>query len=467
MGIAGAAAGAAKSLEEILAAQMFKAKLAEQQQRDAARLEMDQQRMGMERERLDHALSQAKTQQREGHAAGIVGAMDDQFDPASENMDPEISDDVMEQLQGTTQAHRVREIPTLSARPIDPSMASTMSQDPGVGVRRLTPTGQQQGQRRTEQAFDEMEGNQELPAPVRRMVGLRRRGVPVSASDVETEDEQATKRETVRRERMDDFREQEGIRAAHRPALDVDPQPVVNAPTDPDSQDIMSQTGLSYNGFLAATGRMSQLSRDRATRNRASAEVAAWARSRGMDVATLGSQYKAYNDTLASNIERYNRTVLAEGEIKADVENLLGSVKKSNLGDARAINAAKQWLQGELNDPNAAEYGFYLNQLTNDIALYNAASQGRAALEADLRDAKSVVQRGVATGSLTGLQEAITQSVEKMGVVLEGAVNRSRKNVWDLFGVGDKYQPTNTRQRQPANPSSGGDPLGLRPGGGQ
>lgn len=51
MGIAGAAAGAAKSLEEILAAQMFKAKLAEQQRMDAARLRMDQQRLSMQVQR--------------------------------------------------------------------------------------------------------------------------------------------------------------------------------------------------------------------------------------------------------------------------------------------------------------------------------------------------------------------------------------------------------------------------------
>ena len=218
----------------------------------------------------------------------------------------------------------------------------------------------------------------------------------------------------------------------------------VTPPLDPSSQDLMSQAGLTYNGFLALTGRMSQLPRDRETRNRASAEVQAWARKRGMDVATLASQYKAYNETLENNIQRYNRTQLAEGEIAADVENLIGSVKTSGLGDVRAINAAKQWLKGELNDPNAAEYAFFLNQLVNDIALYNSASQGRATLQSDVEDAKSVVQRGIAAGSLAGMQKAITASVEKMGTVLEGSVNRSRKNVWDLFGVGDKYKPKPT-----------------------
>lgn len=215
----------------------------------------------------------------------------------------------------------------------------------------------------------------------------------------------------------------------------------VAPPLDPDSQDIMSQAGLSYNGFLAATGRMSQLPRDQATRNRASAEVAAWARDRGIDVSTLAAQYNAYNEALENNIQRYNRTLLAEGEIASSVANLAQAAKDSGFNDARALNAARQWIRGELNDPKASEYAFFLNQLVNDIALYNAASQGRAALQADLEDAKSVVQRGISAGSLAGMQKAIEASVKKMGTVLEGAVNRSRKNVWDLFGVGDKYKP--------------------------
>lgn len=230
---------------------------------------------------------------------------------------------------------------------------------------------------------------------------------------------------------------------------------VIDPPTDPNSQDIMSQAGLSHNAFQVLTGNMSKLPRDKATRDRASKEVEQWARSRGMDVSTLASQYKASNEVLEANIQRYNRTQMAEGEIKSDVENLLGAAKESGLTDVRAINAAKQWLKGELNDPNAAQYAFFLNQLTNDIALYNAASQGRAPLQADLEEAKSVVQRGISTGSLTGMQDALTKSVEKMGVVLEGGVNRARKDVWTLFGVGDKFKPvTRDGTAPPAAPDA-------------
>lgn len=244
---------------------------------------------------------------------------------------------------------------------------------------------------------------------------------------------------------------------AAAPTVNISTGADIAPPTDPESQDLMSQAGLSYNGFLALTGRMSQLPRDKETRNRASAEVAAWARERGMDVATLASQYKAYNEALENNIARYNRTLLAEGEIAASVQNLKKAAEESGLGGVRAINAAKQWLKDELNDPNAAQYKFFLNQLVNDIALYNASSQGRATLQADLEDAKSVVRRGIASGSLEGMQKAITQSVEKMGTVLEGAVNRSRKNVWDLFGVGDKYKPKTSKPQT----GGGGAPSGA------
>lgn len=216
----------------------------------------------------------------------------------------------------------------------------------------------------------------------------------------------------------------------------------MEAPLDPESQDLMSQTGLSFQGFMAATGQMSQLGRDRVTRERAAKEVQDWARERGVDVSTLTSQFKAYNQTLRDNIERVNRTKMAEGEIGGDLENMIVAAREAGMNDARAINAAKQWLKGELNDPAAAQYAFFLNQLVNDIALYNAASQGRGTLNADMAEAQKLVQNGIAQGTLTGMQNALTSSVEKMGTVLQKGVDRARKNVWDLFGVGDKFKST-------------------------
>jgi hypothetical protein len=234
--------------------------------------------------------------------------------------------------------------------------------------------------------------------------------------------------------------------------------PEVQAPDDPDSQDIMSQAGLSYQGFLAATGDLSKLGRDRVTRARATAEVQAWARSRGIDVSTLSSQFKASNEVLKRNIMRYNKTLMAEGEIIGDVDNLMTAAKESKLGDARAINAAKLWLNGELNDPSAATYALHLNQLRNDLALYNSASRDGSGevFVSDMKEAENVIRQGIASGSLTGLQTAINRSVEKMGGVLETGVNRARKDVWNLFGVGDKFKPVNR--------SGGGNQSDAQPG---
>lgn len=216
----------------------------------------------------------------------------------------------------------------------------------------------------------------------------------------------------------------------------------IAAPLDPQSQDLMSQAGLSYNAFLALTGKMSALPRDRATRDRASREVADWARSKGMDVSTLASQYKAVNDTLETNIKRRNMVLSVQDELVGDVANLKTAAQRSGLTDARAANAAALWLRGQLNDPAAAEYAFALNALTNDLALYNAASTGRTADQSDINEAKQVVARGMAEGSLTGFETSLGRSVKNMGEVLERSVDRSRANVWQLFGVGDKYKPT-------------------------
>jgi len=149
MGLAGAAGGAANALEQILARQLLEAQMRQRQEESQQRLSMDRDRMGMERERLGHMLQQATQQQREGQAQGLVGAMDAQFDPGAANvLDPEVPDEMMEALRGTTQAPRVREIQTLTARGVTPELANTVDQTPQVGVRRLSPTGAQQGQRR-------------------------------------------------------------------------------------------------------------------------------------------------------------------------------------------------------------------------------------------------------------------------------------------------------------------------------
>lgn len=165
MGVAGAAYGASKALEEILADQMFKAKLQQQQQMEQARLQLDQQRVRLDQDREARRVKNEDRAIKETDAADLVAGLREQFDPNS-SLDPEVSDDAFAQVQGTTQASRVREIPTLAARATDPSMAGSISQTPEVGVRRIAPTAEQQGQRR--------------------LVDVRRRVAPGLAGDAAT-----------------------------------------------------------------------------------------------------------------------------------------------------------------------------------------------------------------------------------------------------------------------------------------
>jgi hypothetical protein len=217
-------------------------------------------------------------------------------------------------------------------------------------------------------------------------------------------------------------------------------------PADSMSQDLLSQSGLSFNAFMVLTGHGGQLARDRATRNKANAEVDAWAKRSGRDVSTFQSQYIGYNKALELNVQRRNNTLTAESEVVATLENLDAAAKEAGLSDARMLNEFNLWLKGEGNSPDAATYAFHLNQLRNDLAQYNAASQGRTGssmLPSDMRDAESVFKQGVSSGSLAGIGKAIKRSIERQGINLEGAVNRTRHDVWKLFGLGDKFVPSN------------------------
>lgn len=214
------------------------------------------------------------------------------------------------------------------------------------------------------------------------------------------------------------------------------------APLSGDSQDIMGHTGLSYNAFLTLTGKMASLPRDRATRTAASNEVQAWARSRGVDISTLMSQFKAINETLEANITRRNNVLSVQDELVGDIANLKTAAEKANLTRARAANWVVLWARGELNSPEAADYAFALNAFANDLARYNAASTGRAPLAEDLADAKRIIQKGMARGSLAGFENSLNRSVGNMNEVLERAIDRSRKDLWTVFGVGDKYKST-------------------------
>ena len=222
--------------------------------------------------------------------------------------------------------------------------------------------------------------------------------------------------------------------------------PVELGELPPDSQDIMGQTGLSFNAFQVVTGQGSSVARG-LPRTLAGQEVAAFARKRNVDVSTFTSQYKAYNKTLSENIERQNNIASVQDELVGDIANLRTAANALGMDNVRVANATKLWVGNQLNDAKSANYAFALQALVNDIARYNAASTGRAPLQSDMDEAKATVLRGVSETGLAGLQASLDQAVKNMNTVAAVAVDRSRFNIWKLFGVVDKFKPTVQKQQ--------------------
>jgi hypothetical protein len=227
--------------------------------------------------------------------------------------------------------------------------------------------------------------------------------------------------------------------AAASGALD----PAVDGPIDPVSRNILSQTGLGINAFKYLVGQASQLPRDQATRNKAAKEAQTWSREHNVDVSTLASQYKTYNDVLSANIARLNNTQIMEGELIGTVQNLQDVVKAKDFGKLKVANVIKLWAGQEVNDDLAQQYAMHLSQLRNELTAYFGATQGRSGNNLtieDKREAEGVIRNGIAQGSLDGLLKAVENSTGKMATIMQGSVDRSQKAIWGLFGVGQNYQ---------------------------
>ncbi len=167
-----------------------------------------------------------------------------------------------------------------------------------------------------------------------------------------------------------------------------------------------------------------------------------YANSHGVDVSTFQSQYEAYNTTLGNNIQRFNNTQIAEGEVMGTLKNLDPSSVKAGFGSVNLANVAKILGGENVNDPTANEYTFYFNDLINSLGYFYAAQQGKTSADIpDKTEAAQVIKGGLASGGIQGLRTAMTQTTLKMKGVLATAVDASQKNVWNLFGVGDKYTP--------------------------
>lgn len=270
---------------------------------------------------------------------------------------------------------------------------------------------------------------------------------PAQAAQIKAQEANVTETELALRAAKGDVEAGKalGILVQNRIKEDQTKQPASaeETPIDSGSNSILSQTGLSMNAFRYLTGQAGQLPRDQLTRNRAATEAQNWANKKGVDVSTIASQYKTYNDVLSSNISRMNNTKIMESELQGTIENLQGVVNAKDLGRLKIGNVIKIWAGQEINDDLAQQYALHLGQLRNELSAYYAATQGRTGNNitiTDLRDAESVIRNGISQGGLAGLQKAIENSTGKMGKVMQRSVDTARKSVWDLFGVGANYR---------------------------
>lgn len=217
--------------------------------------------------------------------------------------------------------------------------------------------------------------------------------------------------------------------------------------TDANSGSILSQTGLSVPAFSYLTKGTAALTRlSSADRQKFMNEAASWANKNGIDISTFSSQYDAYNTALQNNIKRFNNTKIMENEVLGTVQNLSTVADEKSFGALKIANVAKLFAGEQVNDPATLQYATHLNQLRAEMAGYNAATQGKNSADVvDYQEAERLINNGLSSGSLQGFTKAIESSTMKMGQVLQNSVDNTRKQVWDLFGVGSNYQPEAAR----------------------
>lgn len=209
----------------------------------------------------------------------------------------------------------------------------------------------------------------------------------------------------------------------------------------PTAGGITQATGLSLAAFNYLTQGTASMSRmPAAQRNAIMAEANAYLNKTGTDVATFQSQYKAYNQALQKNIERANNTKIFAGEVSGTVDQFIQDTGE-NFGSLNIGNVAKLLAGKQVNDPTVQKYAFNLQTMQNDLAGYYAASRGATAPDdADLRAAAGVITQGLNAKSAAAFQDSINSNEEKVTGVVDKAAENAQKQVWDLFGVGSKFQ---------------------------
>lgn len=218
---------------------------------------------------------------------------------------------------------------------------------------------------------------------------------------------------------------------------------------NPNSQSILSATGLSMPAFMFLTQGTSALTRMTADqRLKYMKEAESYVNKTGTDVATFQSQYSALGKTVEANSLRNNQASVAEEEIRATILNLSDAAKEAGLSNLSSLNVGKIFSGTQLNDPKYFTYKTHLEQLRNEFAMYNAALSGqldangnvRAISDEDKVQADKILQNGINQKGIDGFEKAILSSKDKMNTVLKNSIDAQNKQVWKLFGVGDKFK---------------------------
>ena len=212
---------------------------------------------------------------------------------------------------------------------------------------------------------------------------------------------------------------------------------------DPQTKNMLDHAGLSLPEFMVVIGKTSSLARGR-TRTEAIEKANRWLREKGIDPSTMSTEYENYNNALGFNIRKYNLVRGAESEIYQDIQNIRSVVERMGLSEVQVLDKFKIGFEGQFNDPDVAEYIFYINQIQSNFALLNWASQGgggQGVTDAIMRDSKAIISAGASQRTLDGLFRGLQRSVRGMANVNREAVNRTRSDVWELFNVKEHYTP--------------------------
>lgn len=224
--------------------------------------------------------------------------------------------------------------------------------------------------------------------------------------------------------------------------LNADGTSVTPITPDPMATGVTAAAGISLQAFNYLTQGTQSMSRmPPAQRNAIMKEANDFLNKNGLDVSTFQSQYKAQNQVVQTNIQRFANTQVASDEVKGTLNNLDATTLPTGVSNLNVANVAKIWAGQEVNDPKAYEYAGYLHELGTSLAYFYAAQQGKTSADIpDMTAAAETIKNGLAKGGIEGLRSFIDNTTTKMTKVAGDAVDSANKSVWNLFGVGAQYK---------------------------